>query len=67
MQKIRPGGIYRDDWDLPLGSQITIFLENSAAKRILERFGIQTSSSFVFLNLKPFFYFLGVYMAWFFI
>ena len=28
MQKIRPGGIYRDDWDLPLVSQITIFLEN---------------------------------------
>ena len=43
-----------------------------AAKRILERLGIQTSSSFVkidrsvFLILKPISYFFGVYMAWFF-
>ena len=37
------------------------------AKRILERFGIQTSSSFdksVFLILKPISYFFG---AWFFL
>ena len=40
------------------------------ARRILERLGIQTSSSFdrsVFLNLKPISYFFAVYMAWSFI
>ena len=33
----------------------------------LERIGIQTSSSSVFLNLKPISYFFGLYMACFFI
>ena len=42
------------------------------AKRILERLGIQTSSSSkfdrsVFLNLKQIFYFFGIYIAVFFI
>ena len=41
------------------------------AKRILERLGIQTSSSFVkksaFLFLKPISNLFGVFIAWFFI
>ena len=41
------------------------------AMRILERHGIQTSSSFlkiwVFLDLKPICYFFGIYMACFFL
>ena len=37
------------------------------AKRILERLGIQTSSSFVCIpDFKPISYFLGVFMACFF-
>ena len=47
----------------------SIFLE-STAKRILERFGIQISSSFfkIFIpEFKASFLFFGVYMAWFFI
>jgi hypothetical protein len=41
----------------------------STAIRILKRLGIQTSSSFVkfdrsvLVNLKPIFYFFGLYMA----
>ena len=43
----------------------------NTAMRILKRLGIQTShrlSKFnksVFVNLKPFFYFFGLYMPWF--